>query len=92
MSVSGAEFMENKIPGSVRTQTMEREDLRREKTIKQGLTTNARRALFVGLMDEQKSLEEVRNNWMYSRMQTKAQWKFFSEHYSKEKDKNKTKK
>ena len=39
---------------------MEIENLRKEKTIKKGLMTNARRPLLVGLTEEQKNPEEVR--------------------------------
>ena len=60
MSMSGAESVENKNPDNVGTQAMEIEDPRMEKTIKKGLITSARRALLVGLMDEQKNPGEVR--------------------------------
>ena len=63
MSTSGAEsaHVENKNPDDGGCQTMEIENLRKEKTIKKGLMTNARRALLVGLMEEQKkNPEEVR--------------------------------
>ena len=47
--------MENKNPDDGECQTMEIENLRKEKTIKKGLMTNARRALLVRLTEEQKT-------------------------------------
>ena len=62
MSTSGAEsaHVENKNPEDGGCQTMEIDNLRKEKTIKKSLMTNARRALLVGLTEEQKENPEVR--------------------------------
>ena len=62
MSTSGAEsaHVENFNPDDCGCQTIEIENLRKEKTITKGLMTNAQRALLVGLTEEQKNPEEVR--------------------------------
>ena len=67
MSTSGAEsaHVENKNPDDGGCQKMEIENLRKEKTIKKGLMTNARRALLVGLTKEQKKPRRRKEkNWM----------------------------